>query len=835
MKVVVALRDGGWLAAFEGTLRLLCERGHQVHLAFQGTVDYTRRTPDHVPGQLAALYSTFSYGELPLRYDGWGLLGRQLRGGLDYLRLLGPAGDAAPWLRARAAQAAPADLRARAASGLCAGAPGRRLLAAWLRAQEQALPTDPQADDLLRGWAPDVLVVTPLVEPGAPQAEYLRSARALGIRTAYCVAGWDHLAAGLIHGRPDLVAVWNEPMRQQAIAEHGIAADRVVVTGAPPFDPWFDGRPASVRAAFCARVGLPAERPYLLYACSSPAVVPDEVALVRRWLDGVRRSPRPELRDAGVVVRPHPRHAAVWAGVDLGPAAVVWLRPHPGSADMTPAAVAAGTDDVDAIHHCAAVVTMDTTAAIEGASAGRPVLGWPATAAGDGQPGSRHPLDAGELLQTAATLDEHLAQLAATVAGPVDDERSWRVVEAFVRPFGRAAAATPRLVRAIEDLAARPARPVEPESAWRRTLRERLAGRAAALDAAARSDPESYAARLAVKAAREARRRERQAERSARLVERAMNEQERRQARAEVEQVSRQQRIERLVGDFHHMGEVDRRSVLRAVVDAVPADSFLELMAANPSRRLDYDGADIRLRVTNKSETFRVKACAKEPFTIEWIHSHVGAGEVLYDIGANVGAYSLVAAMQPGGGATVFGFEASYANLAAFSANVALNGLGTQVTPLPVALSDRTGMTVFNLRDLEPGAARHGLGDAPPEDGPAVFRQPVMMFRLDDLVEQFGLPLPNHVKLDVDGGELAVLDGAARTLAAPSLRSMLVEVSASLSAAVTEALEQRGLRLASKISVTNKQGESPVWYGLFERGESGAVRETTGRERTVAR
>ena len=70
----------------------------------------------------------------------------------------------------------------------------------------------------------------------------------------------------------------------------------------------------------------------------------------------------------------------------------------------------------------------------------------------------------------------------------------------------------------------------------------------------------------------------------------------------------------------------------------------------------------------------------------------------------------------------------------------------------------------------------------------------------------------------MDGGELAVLDGAARTLASPSLRSMLVEVSASLSEAGDAACSARhGLRLESKIDVKNKAGEHLVWYGLFTR------------------
>src|SRR4030095_2387073 len=135
----------------------------------------------------------------------------------------------------------------------------------------------------------------------------------------------------------------------------------------------------------------------------------------------------------------------------------------------------------------------------------------------------------------------------------------------------------------------------------------------------------------------------------------------------------------------------------------------------------------------------------------------------------------------------------------------------TEITPLPIALSNVNALTVFSLRALEPGAARHMLGDGPSEEGPTLYRQPVMTYRLDDVIEQFGLPLPNHIKLDVDGGELAILEGAARTLRSDSLLSILLEVSSTLSDEITRVLQGHGLRLYSRINVKTKKGEYLVW------------------------
>jgi FkbM family methyltransferase len=293
--------------------------------------------------------------------------------------------------------------------------------------------------------------------------------------------------------------------------------------------------------------------------------------------------------------------------------------------------------------------------------------------------------------------------------------------------------------------------------------------------------------------------------------------QDRRAQAADEERPIRSRSLEAFVLDFAAMSEEKRRAFLRGIVESIPQDLFVDLLSAAPPGKLDYEHADIYMRATTGAERFRLRGCAKEPFTVAWIHEHVGAGDVLYDIGANVGVYSLVAAKNSRGGARVFSFEPSYMTVASLCANIMLNGLGDRVTPLPLALSDATGMTILSLRDVEPGAGRHTLGPDAPDEGPAVYRQPVLMFRLDDLVDSFGLPLPNHIKLDVDGGELAVLEGARQTLSSPALQSMLVEVSTSLSATVIELLEGCGLHLHSKVSVKNKAGEYAVWYGLFRR------------------
>ena len=253
----------------------------------------------------------------------------------------------------------------------------------------------------------------------------------------------------------------------------------------------------------------------------------------------------------------------------------------------------------------------------------------------------------------------------------------------------------------------------------------------------------------------------------------------------------------------HLLGRA-RRAVSRREYPVVPAHLA----------RIDYDGAEIVVGVTSRAEIMsRLRPNAKEPWTVRWIEESVRPGDVLYDVGANVGSYSLIAAAQPVENLRVVAVEPGYASYAALCDNVALNGFEETVTPLPVVLSDRTGLADLAYRSIEPGAAEH-----PPQAGAsAVYRQPVLSFRIDDLVSQIGLPAPTLLKIDVDGAEAPVLAGAPLTLASPALRSVLVEIRRDLTQEILGLLDEAGLSLRSRVEERDGRPLNDVWYGIFER------------------
>jgi FkbM family methyltransferase len=167
----------------------------------------------------------------------------------------------------------------------------------------------------------------------------------------------------------------------------------------------------------------------------------------------------------------------------------------------------------------------------------------------------------------------------------------------------------------------------------------------------------------------------------------------------------------------------------------------------------------------------RLKSVSKEPFTVEWIERSIRPGDVFYDVGANVGPYSLVAAKAAS--ARVFAFEPAAPNYHDLCRNIALNRCEERVSPFPIALWDQTSTVPFSYRALQPGVAMHSMGE---DLEGAEFRQPVLAYRLDDLLATFGLPVPAHAKIDVDGPELKVLQGASVTLGKPAWRSILLEI-----------------------------------------------------------
>ena len=479
MRVFFSIQSMALLRLYESTIREMAIRGHEIHLAFESGADKKGWGP--VLDTLRGDYSTVtcSWRSLAKAAKPDSRAARRARGNelamtirlwADYLRYLRPDYDSAPTRRASAKARLPPGLVRLTNRPVFQRQANRRRLLAVLRACERGLPPVQEIEQILRAWRPDVVLVTPLVIPGSSQCEVLRAANELGLRTAFCVASWDNLSnKSLIRDLPQRVLLWNDTQKDEAVRLHGVPPDRVVVTGAQCYDQWFDRRPVRSREAFCQHVGIAPDRPYVLYVCSALLWSNlDEERFVRQWLERLRMSDQPALREATVLIRPHPLRKDKWNEVELDGFEHVKIY---GS---TPMDAASKDDYFESLYYSRAVVGLNTSAFLEAAIVGRPVHTILLPEYAECQEGTLHfrylLTVADGLLQAALNFDEHHRLLEASLRRPADARSEHeRFVAAFIRPHGIATPATSVFCDVVDELLAGPAPPPQP-TPWRYEL-----------------------------------------------------------------------------------------------------------------------------------------------------------------------------------------------------------------------------------------------------------------------------------------------------------------------------------------------------------------------------
>ena len=163
----------------------------------------------------------------------------------------------------------------------------------------------------------------------------------------------------------------------------------------------------------------------------------------------------------------------------------------------------------------------------------------------------------------------------------------------------------------------------------------------------------------------------------------------------------------------------------------------------------------------------------------------------MYDVGANIGLYSLFAARHLNGHCKVFAFEPEALNYSKLSKNIHLNDLSGVVIPCCLVITDQLCFDIFHLHPenfekmvtgqaLAAGSALHSFGvveDYSGRDFQPIHVQGMVGVSLDYLWQSWDVDFPNHIKIDVDGLEDKIMAGATQTLRDRRLRSVLIEVS----------------------------------------------------------
>jgi FkbM family methyltransferase len=217
----------------------------------------------------------------------------------------------------------------------------------------------------------------------------------------------------------------------------------------------------------------------------------------------------------------------------------------------------------------------------------------------------------------------------------------------------------------------------------------------------------------------------------------------------------------------------------------------------------------------------------KEEGTIAWLQRTVRPDDVMYDIGANIGLYTLVAGTLATAG-RVYAFEPHVGNAARLLRNIRINKLSERCQVCSLALHDSEGFLPFNYTSNESGSSGSQLGEAISEVGQPFTPVSVELkygITVDALLKAGVLQEATVIKIDVDGNEAKILVGMAGLLQSPRLRSLQVELRPVTDALIRTLLEAAGFTLVERHHTTAgkkaiAKGADPlsvIHNAIFER------------------
>jgi len=175
-----------------------------------------------------------------------------------------------------------------------------------------------------------------------------------------------------------------------------------------------------------------------------------------------------------------------------------------------------------------------------------------------------------------------------------------------------------------------------------------------------------------------------------------------------------------------------------------------------------------------------MKMFIKEPGTCDWIKQELIPGEIFYDIGANIGVYTVLAAKCTGETGKVFAFEPHCGSFSRLLENIHVNNLEHIVTPCNFALHDQQGFFPFKYFSLEAATSQSIITAAsqrPEHEFQSRVSELKYVTSIDALIAIKEFPPPHHIKIDVDGNELFILRGMSALMkSAQRPKSIQVEI-----------------------------------------------------------
>jgi FkbM family methyltransferase len=194
--------------------------------------------------------------------------------------------------------------------------------------------------------------------------------------------------------------------------------------------------------------------------------------------------------------------------------------------------------------------------------------------------------------------------------------------------------------------------------------------------------------------------------------------------------------------------------------------------------KVSVRGQSIRVAVDNWRTLKRAKTYSiKEPDTLDWLDSFE-PNSCYFDLGANIGQYSLYPVKKHNNKIHVYAFEPQSINYYLLNKNIYLNKLGNNILSYCVAVSGKSEFSKLYIPKFIPGGnrAQFGKEDIINMKHPTTHIQGMLGVTLDDLCSRWNFPLPNYIKIDVDGIELPIIKGAMNVLSNHIVKSVIVEL-----------------------------------------------------------
>lgn len=235
------------------------------------------------------------------------------------------------------------------------------------------------------------------------------------------------------------------------------------------------------------------------------------------------------------------------------------------------------------------------------------------------------------------------------------------------------------------------------------------------------------------------------------------------------------------------------------------------------SKTIHYSYIKMKFYTPNALCRYRAKTFAtKEPDTLRWIESFED-GSTFWDIGANIGIYSIYAAKKRN--CAVYAFEPSLLNLEVLARNIDINSVNEKICILPIALNDKVTISTFQHSSLTWGGAlstfEHKINDSGEKFDNAKLEYRTLGLTIDFVAETLKLKVPDYLKIDVDGIEHLILKGGQKTMR--KVKQILIEINEDFLLQENECiflLKKLGFSLISKNNElsNSKRTANQIWH-----------------------